>query len=256
MKKSIIFSVLSVVATFLFVANVQSQNWNPESTEWYKPVPEKVKPGVGNLPPSDAIILFDGKDLSKWESSKAPAERGQRRDAAPWKIVNGEMRIAPGSGGIQTKEYFGDCQLHIEFKTPPPASNKSGQGAGNSGIFLQNTYELQVLEGDNNKTYVNGMVGSIYKQAAPLVDPYTKNGEWQVFDVYYKAPVFNGEGELLSPAMMTVVMNGVLIHNNYILKGHTPYTGLPRYAPHGRLPLSIQDHGDEISFRNIWIRNL
>ena len=255
MKKLIVFSVLSVMATFVFVVSAQTQNWNPESTEWYQPEPAKVKPGVGNLPPSDAIVLFDGTDLAKWESSKAPAERGQRHEPASWKIVNGEMHIAPGTGGIQTKEYFGDCQLHIEFKSPP-ASNKSGQGAGNSGIFLQNTYELQVLDGDNNKTYVNGMVGSIYKQAAPLVDPYTKNGEWQVFDVYYKAPVFNGEGALLSPAMMTVVMNGVLIHNNYILKGHTPYTGLPRYTPHGRLPLSLQDHGDEVAFRNIWIRNL
>jgi len=255
MKKLIVFSVLCVVTTFLFVTHAQTQNWRPESTEWYYPVPAKVKPGTCGQPPSDAIILFDGKDLSKWESSKAPAEQGGRRDPAPWKIVNGEMRVVAGSSGIQTKDYFGDCQLHIEFKTPP-RNNKSGQGMGNSGVFLQNTYEVQVLEGDNNSTYVNGMVGSIYKQAAPLVDPYTKNGEWQVYDIYYKAPVFNGEGELLSPAMMTVVMNGVLIHNNYILKGHTPYTGLPKYTPHGRLPLSLQDHGDEIAFRNIWIRNL
>ena len=272
MKKLIFLLTLSVCATLIFAQNARQQpqqqvqqqqvqaprvpQWNPASTEWYTPVPAKVQPAkVAGQPPSDAIVLFDGKDLSKWESSNPPAERGQRPAPAPWKIENGEMVIVPGSGGIQTKEYFGDCQLHIEFKSPPPGQN-NGQGRGNSGVFLQNTYELQVLDGDNNLTYVNGMVGSIYKQSAPLVDPYTKNGEWQVYDVYWKAPVFNGEGELLSPAMITVVMNGVLIQNNYILKGHTPYTGLPRYTPHGRLPLSLQDHGTEVAFRNIWIRNL
>ena len=230
--------------------------WNPASTEWYYPQPPKVQPGkAAGQPPADAIILFDGTNLDKWESQRSPAERGGRPDPAPWKIVNGEMRVAPGSGGIQTKEFFGDCQLHIEFKSPAP-ENHHGQNRGNSGVFLQNTYELQVLDGDNNSTYVNGMVGSIYKQSAPMVDAYTKNGEWQVYDIYWKAPVFNGEGELLSPAMITVTLNGIVIQNNYILKGHTPYTGLPRYTPHGRLPLSLQDHGTEVAFRNIWIRHL
>jgi hypothetical protein len=232
--------------------------WDPASTEWYTPVPPKVQPGSSiGQPPSDAIILFDGKNLDKWESQRPPSstERNAKRDPAPWKIVNGEMRVVPRTGGIQTKDFFGDCQLHIEFKSPPP-ENYDGQNRGNSGIFLQNTYEVQVLDGDNNPTYVNGMVGSIYKQSAPLVDPYTKNGEWQVYDIFWKAPVFNGEGELVEPAMITVMLNGVLIQNNYILKGHTPYTGLPRYTPHGRLPLSLQDHGTEVAFRNIWIRNL
>jgi len=230
--------------------------WNPASTEWYYPDPPKVQPGkVAGQPPADAIVLFDGKDLEKWESKRPPAERGAKPNPAPWKIVNGEMRIVPGTGDIQTKEYFGDCQLHIEFKSPAP-ENHSGQNRGNSGIFLQNTYELQVLDGDNNPTYVNGMVGSIYKQSAPSVNAYTKNGEWQIYDIYWKAPIFNGEGELLSPAMITVVLNGIVVQNNYILKGHTPYTGLPKYTPHGRLPLSLQDHGTEVAFRNIWIRNL
>jgi hypothetical protein len=256
MKKVILlFAVIAYVAvTFAPQALAQGQqNWNPASTEWYTPVPPKVVPGDGTKPPSDAIILFDGTDLSKWESQKPPSDGG-RRQPAPWKVVNGEMRIVPGSGGIQTKEYFGHCQLHIEFKSPP-AENYNGQGRGNSGVFLQNTYELQVLDGDNNLTYVNGMVGSIYKQSAPLADAYTKNGEWQVYDVYWKAPVFDSNG-LVSPAMITVVMNGILIQNNYILKGDTPYTGLPKYTPHGRLPLSLQDHGTEVAFRNIWIRNL
>ena len=258
MKKVILFFTVIVYMAIVITQQTQAQDqrpqsWNPASTEWYTPVPPKVTPGVGTKPPSDAIILFDGTNLSKWESQKTP-ERGQRPEPAPWKVVNGEMRIVPGSGGIQTKEYFGDCQLHIEFKSPPPGNN-SGQGRGNSGVFLQNTYELQVLDGDNNHTYVNGMVGSIYKQSAPLADAYTKNGEWQIYDVYWKAPVFDSNG-LVSPAMITVTLNGILIQNNYILKGHTPYTGLPRYTPHGRLPLSLQDHGEEIAFRNIWIRNL
>jgi len=267
MRKLVFLLIVSVSATLVFAQNApqptpqqiqrrtQSQ-WNPASTEWFYPVPPKVQPGatVGQ-PPSDAIVLFDGKDLSKWESSKAPSEGGRRPDPAPWKVVNGAMVVVPGSGGIQTKEFFGDCQLHIEFKSPP-AGNHDGQNRGNSGIFLQNTYELQVLDGDNNVTYVNGMVGSIYKQSAPSASAYTKNGEWQVYDIFWKAPVFNGEGDLLSPAMITVTLNGILVQNNYILKGHTPYTGLPHYTPHGRLPLSLQDHGTEVAFRNIWIRNL
>jgi hypothetical protein len=270
MKKVIVFFALFACVAIVFAQQPQQQgqqqqvqqqrppSWNPASTEWYHPVPPKVQPGkTAGQPPSDAIILFDGTNLDKWESQRPPSstERGARRDPAPWKIVNGELRVVPRTGGIQTKEYFGDCQLHIEFKSPP-AENYHGQNRGNSGVFLQNTYEVQVLDGDNNPTYVNGMVGSIYKQSAPLVDPYTKNGEWQVYDIFYKAPVFNGEGELLSPAMMTVLLNGVLIQNNYILKGDTPYTGLPKYTPHGLLPLSLQDHGTEVAFRNIWIRNL
>ena len=255
MKKTVFLIVMCVCAPFVFAQKSQNQ-WPPASTEWYSPVPPKVTPAaVVGQPPSDAVVLFDGKDLSKWESSNAPEEAGKARNPAPWKVVNGEMVIVPRSGGIQTKEYFGDCQLHIEFKSPP-AGGKNGQGRGNSGIFLQSTYEVQVLDGDNNETYVNGMVGSIYKQSAPLANAYTKNGEWQVYDIYWKAPVFNGEGELLSPAIITVVLNGILIQNNYIVKGHTPYTGLPTYTAHGRLPISLQDHGDEIKFRNIWIRNL
>ena len=258
MKKVIlVFTLCAASVAVIFAQQVQQQRppqWNPKSTEWYYPEPPKVQPGVGTKPPSDAIVLFDGKDLSKWESSR-PAEQGKNPDPAPWKIVNGEMRIVPSTGGIQTKEYFGDCQLHIEFKSPAP-ENYHGQNRGNSGIFLQSTYEVQVLDGDNNPTYVNGMVGSIYKQSAPSVNAYTKNGEWQVYDIYWKAPVFDGEGALLSPATITVVLNGILIQNNYILKGHTPYTGLPKYTPHGRLPLSLQDHGTEVAFRNIWIRNL
>ena len=251
MKKIVVFITLFANVAIVFAQ--QTQRWNPASTEWYYPVPPKVQPGKGAQPPSDAIILFDGKDLSQWESTKPP-EEGQKSNPAPWKIVNGEFYVVPGTGGIQTKGYYGDCQLHIEFKSPP-AQNHQGQNRGNSGIFLQSRYELQVLDADNNETYVNGMVGSIYKQSAPLANAYTKNGEWQVYDIYWKAPVFDSNG-LVQPAMITVVLNGIVVQNNYILKGNTPYTGLPSYTPHGRLPLSLQDHGTEVGFRNIWIRNL
>ena len=252
----LIFSFICI--SFVVTAQPQQQQapaqqrtpqWDPRSTEWYYPVPPKVAPGQGTRPPSDAIVLFDGTDLSKWESA------GRNAGPAEWKVQNGELIVVPGKGTIRTKEFFGDCQLHIEFKSPPPGVH-NGQDRGNSGIFLQSRYELQVLDGDNNHTYVNGMVGSIYKQSAPLVDAYTKNGEWQVYDIYWKAPRFGSDGELESPAIITVVLNGIVIQNNYILKGHTPYTGLPSYTPHGLMPLTLQDHGTEVAFRNIWIRPL
>ncbi len=231
-------------------AFAQQGQWKPESTEWYYPQPPVVTTGANKVP-SDAIILFDGKNLAKWQADSDDKEAKE----APWKIRNGEMVVAPGTGGIRTKEFFGDCQLHIEFKSPAAAQH-SGQNRGNSGIFLQSRYEVQVLDGDNNSTYVNGMVGSIYKQAAPLAAAYTKNGEWQVYDIYWKAPVFDSEGAVTSPAMVTVVLNGIVVQNNFILRGNTPYTGLPKYVAHGRMPLMLQDHGTEVAFRNIWIRNL
>jgi hypothetical protein len=251
MKKIIEIIIFSVCATVLFAQNTQTRQWDPRSTEWYSPAPPKVQPGkTAGQPPSDAIVLFDGKDVSKWESTRR-VEGSNALEPVQWKIVNGELHIAPGTGDIRTKEFFGDCQLHIEFKLPPPDREQ-----GNSGVYLQSTYEIQIYEGEPNTLYVNGMVGSIYKQSAPLANAYTKNGEWQVYDIYWKAPVFNGEGELVSPAVITVALNGIVIQNNYTLKGDTPYRGLPRYTPHGRLPLLLQDHGSAVAFRNIWIRNL
>jgi hypothetical protein len=261
-KKATLFSVIFFVAISAQAqvqqANAQVQpgqqtpqrqpeRWAPESTEWYYPVPPKVQPGEGAKPPSDAIILFDGTDLSKWQS----------RDGEPakWTVQNGILTVEPRTGSITTKEFFGDCQLHIEFKSPDP-ENYNGQNRGNSGIMIQNRYEVQVLDGDNNPTYVNGMVGSIYKQSAPSVNAYTRNGEWQVYDIYWIAPRFGTDEQLESPAIITVVLNGIVVQNNYILKGTTPYTGLPKYTAHGRMPLSLQDHNTKVAFRNIWIRNL
>ncbi|MDR3193977.1 MAG: DUF1080 domain-containing protein [Tannerella sp.] len=226
-----------------------AQEWNPESTEWYTPVPPIVKPGkTPGQPPSDAIVLFDGKDLSKWKAS----DGGE----AKWKVSNGEMIVVPGTNDIYTKEYFGDCQLHLEFKSPVPGKDDNGQQRGNSGIILQSIYEVQILDADNNPTYVNGMVGSIYKQSAPLANAYTGNGEWHVYDIYWKAPRFGTGGVLEEPARITVVLNGILVQNNFIVKGTTPWKGLPEYRAHGRLPLRLQDHDTAVAFRNIWIRNL
>lgn len=258
MKKAVIFFSLLCGA---FAANAQQNGqqpsnqqqgnrnqWKPESTEWYHPVPAKVTPGNGTSAPSDAIILFDGKDLSQWVS----------RDGSPakWTVKDGAMIVAPGAGSIQTKQYFGDCQLHIEFKTPVPGKENTLQMKGNSGIMLQSRYEVQVLDCEDNPTYVNGYVGSIYKQSAPMVNPFTGTDKWQAYDIYWKGPRFGTDGKLEAPAMITVVLNGVVVQNNYVLKGNTPYTGLPKYTAHGRMPLSLQDHGVEVAFRNIWIRDL
>ncbi|NLY25375.1 MAG: DUF1080 domain-containing protein [Bacteroidales bacterium] len=241
MKKGLFTSVLILLTFNLFAQMV------PEETEWYAPVPPKVNPGEGpGRAPSDAIILFDGVDLSQW--------KGEKGDA-PWEIRNGELTVKPGTGSIMTRQHFADVQLHIEFRSPDPEQHH-GQNRGNSGIFLQSKYEVQVLDGDHNPTYVNGMVGSIYKQQAPLANAYTRNGEWQVYDIYWRAPLFGTDGQLESPAMITVVLNGILVQNNFVLKGDTPYIGYPTYTPHGRLPLMLQDHGTEVSYRNIWIREL
>lgn len=232
----------------LCISVMASAQWTPQQTEWYYPEPVKVSPGkTPGAPPADAIILFNGKDLSKWVNEKG--------EAPEWTISNGTVSVKPGTGSIFTKEHFGDCQLHVEFRSPAP-EQYNGQDRGNSGIILMGRYEVQVLDGDNNPTYVNGMVGSIYKQTAPLVNAYTKNGEWQVYDIYWKAPRFGTGGKLESPAMITVVLNGIVVQNNYVLKGNTPYIGLPEYNAHGRLPLMLQDHGTGVSYRNIWIRNL
>ncbi|MDR1525974.1 MAG: DUF1080 domain-containing protein [Tannerella sp.] len=242
MKRILFFTIC-----ILYTLNLSAQ-WTPQQTEWYYPEPVKVapanKPGV---PPADAIVLFDGTSLSEWVNEKG--------EAAEWTISNHIVSVKPGTGNILTKEHFGDCQLHIEFRSPAPEKH-DGQNRGNSGIFLMSRYEVQVLDGDNNPTYVNGMVGSIYKQVAPLVNAYTKNGEWQAYDIYWKAPKFGTGGELESPAVITVILNGMVVQNNYTLKGNTPYIGLPEYNAHGRLPIMLQDHGTTVSFRNIWIRNL
>jgi hypothetical protein len=232
----------------------------PEDTEVWEPVPPVVTPGANcTAPPSDAIVLFDGKNLDEWVSNRD-------KSPAKWTVADGVLTVKKGQGGgnIETKRTFKNYQLHIEWKVPENITG-SGQARGNSGVFLASTgpgddgYELQVLDSYNNKTYVNGQAGSIYKQAIPLANPSRKPGEWQVYDVVWTAPVFNSDGSLKTPAYVTVFFNGVLVQNHYELKGETRYIGKPFYKQYDTAPIKLQAHGDKsepISFRNIWVREL
>lgn len=220
---------------------------DPKATEVWEPQPKVVTPGNNGAPPSDAIVLFDGKTLSNWtgENGKDPK----------WSIADGAMTVVPGTGGIKTKQEFGDIQLHIEWSAPAKVEH-SGQDRGNSGIFLQSKYELQVLDSYNSKTYANGQAGAIYKQHAPLVNATRPPGEWQVYDVIFMAPKFKTDGSLETPGRITVLHNGVLIQNYTEILGTSEYIGKPKIIAHGKAPLMLQDHSCTVSYRNIWVREL
>ena len=232
----------------------------PADTEVRTPVPAVVTPGASDsAPPSDAIVLFDGKGLDEWV---------QTRDKSParWVVADGLLTVnkARGVGNIETKRSFRNYQLHIEWKIPERITG-TDQGRGNSGVFLASTgpgdagYELQILDSYNNATYVNGQAGSIYKQSAPLVNACKKPGEWQAYDVLWTAPTFNADGSVKTPAYVTAFHNGVLIQNHFELKGETLYIGQPQYKKYDSAPIKLQSHGDPsepISFRNVWIREL
>ncbi len=240
------FITASLVSCSFFY--LHSQDMPSKATEVWEPEPRAVEPGKNDAPPSDAIVLFDGTDTEEWESAKDGSPIG-------WKLEDGAMTVVKGTGAIRTKRKFGDCQLHIEFRTPEQVVGE-GQGRGNSGIFLQGIYEVQVLDSYKNRTYSNGQAGSIYKQYIPLVNASSPPGEWQTFDIIYAAPIFNKDGMVVRPGRVTVLHNGVLIQNNVELKGHTPNKGLPKYTAHGDGPLMLQDHTNPVSYRNIWIREL
>jgi hypothetical protein len=221
----------------------------PQATEAWTPVPAHVTPGaVVGARPSDAVVLFDGSSLAGWESVNG--------GAAGWRIEDGAFTVAPGTGDIRTRELFGDVQLHIEWRPPVLPANRTGQDRGNSGVFLQERYEVQVLDTLENVTYSNGQAGSIYKQHIPLVNASRPAGEWQFYDIIFIAPRFATDGALASPARVTVLHNGVLIQNNVTLSGGTTYIGAPTYEVHGDGALRLQDHGSPVSFRNIWARRL
>lgn len=223
-----------------------AQHGDPKLTEVWEPVPKVVDPGNEHYAPSDAIILFDGKSLSSWEGEEGEAK---------WKVDDGSLTVVKGAGNIQTKQGFGDVQLHIEWRTPAEVQGE-GQGRGNSGIFLQSHYEIQILDSYDNPTYSNGHAGSIYKQAMPLVNASRRPGEWQTYDIIYRAPIFNMD-ELEQPARVTILHNGVLVQDNTEIKGTTEYIGPPQIKPHAdKLPIILQDHDDPVSFRNIWVREL
>jgi hypothetical protein len=231
-------------------------------TEVYSPVPPIVTPGKTDAePPSDAIILFDGRNLDLWR-----AEGPDTSKAAGWKVHDQIVTVDKKAKGIITRQRFTDYQLHAEYRIPENITG-TGQARGNSGIFLACVsdsgadvgYELQVLDNYNNSTYVNGQVGSIYKQGIPLANPSRKPGEWQVYEVVWTAPRFKEDGSLESPGRVTAFLNGVLVQNGYVVKGFTQYIGLPYYKKHGAEPIKLQAHGDPsepISFRNIWLRAL
>ncbi len=220
-----------------------------------RPQPRVVDPGTAptaqtaGRAPADAIALFDGKDLSQWRSQK---------DAAPaaWKVENGYMEVVAGSGGIQTAAAFGDCQLHVEWAAPAPAVG-DGQNRGNSGVFLMGQYEVQVLDSFNNTTYPDGQAAALYGQYPPLVNASRPPGEWQTYDIVFRAPRFAADGRLLRPARVTVLHNGVLVQDARELTGPTAHKARPAYQPHpAKLPLGLQDHDHPVRFRNIWIREL
>lgn len=243
MKKKVALTILLVVcATAIVIA--AGQDWK-SGIAWTKPpiVTPGEKPGD---PPSDAIILFDGKDLSAWNKDS-------------WIVENGELTVKPGSGEIQTKQKFGSVQLHLEFATPSEVSGR-GQGRGNSGVFFGN-YEVQILDSYENETYFDGQCGSIYKQRPPLVNVCRKPGEWQYYDIVFNRPELKIENnkvvEVIRPGYVTVFQNGVLIINHHEIEGTTFYHLPPAYEAHEpERPIRLQDHGNKTKFRNIWVREI
>ncbi|MGD0479501.1 MAG: DUF1080 domain-containing protein [Terracidiphilus sp.] len=261
MRTKSFFLTLAAIGVFaapVAHAQQQAQQIKPEETEVWQPVPTVVTPAeIPNAPPSDAIVLFDGKNEDEWVSA-------QDHTPAKWIVADGLLTVAKSTGNIETRRHFHNYQLHVEWRIPADITG-TGQGRGNSGVFLASTgpgdagYELQVLDGYNNSTYVNGMVGSIYKQSIPLENAARKPGEWQSYDVVWTAPVFNTDGSLKTPAYVTVFYNGVLVQNHFELKGQTLYVGKPFYKAFDGAAIKLQAHGDKsepMSFRNIWVREL
>ena len=249
--KAIVLIILAAGFTLIAVKCL-SQKERPEDTEVWSPVPPKVTPGQGTQPPSDAVVLFDGNSMDAWNIP----------ENTEWTVHDGMVTVTPSMEkkaspvSITSKEAFGDCQLHVEWMAPEEIDS-SGQRRGNSGIILQQRYEIQVLDSWENQTYVNGMAGSVYKQHIPLVNACRPPGKWQTYDIIYKAPRFDEEGKLLSPAYVTVIHNGVLIQNHVEIQGSIKHVGQPEYKAHPlEVPLGLQDHGNAVSYRNIWIRKL
>jgi hypothetical protein len=217
-----------------------------------RPHPRMVSPGAKpGDPPSDAIVLFGGKDLSKWLDSGKSGQAG----AAQWKVENGYIEVVPGTGDLVTRDKFGDVQLHVEWAAPVEITGAS-QLRGNSGVIIQSRYEIQVLDSNGNLTYADGQAGAIYGQRPPLVNASRPRGEWQAYDIVFEAPRFEGD-RVASPAYVTVFHNGVLLHHRQPFIGRMAHRVVGTYAPHGlEEPLMLQNHGDKVRYRNIWVRRL
>ncbi|MGY6647854.1 3-keto-disaccharide hydrolase [Wenyingzhuangia sp. IMCC45574] len=242
MKKTVFFFLVTAICL------AQEKKIDPKKTEVWEPQPPKVTPGKNNSAPSDAIILFDGSNFNQWTG---------KGKTVNWTLkLDGSMTVKPKAGGIKTKQDFGSMQLHIEWKSPINILNKKGQQRGNSGIFLQGRYEIQVLDNNNNKTYANGQVGSVYKQSIPLAMASVPTGEWNSYDIIYHQPKFDKNGAVVKKATVTVLHNNVLIQDNVTIEGPTVYRGKPSYKAHEKGPIYLQDHGNLVSYRNIWVREL
>jgi 3-keto-disaccharide hydrolase len=252
-------TILRVAGGGLFLMLGSSVAYAQGDTQWKihdmnRPVPQVITPGTSSAQdapgkaPSDAIILFDGKDLSQWlDEHDRPAK---------WKVENGYAEVVAHTGYIHTKKPFGDCQLHVEFREPTPPEGES-QGRGNSGVFLMGLYEIQVLDSYENKTYADGQAAAVYGQYPPLVNASRPPGEWQSYDIVFHAPHFDSSGKLARPARVTVFHNGVLVQDNVEIRGRTAVGDVPTYVPGpDKAPLALQDHGDPVRYRNIWIREL
>jgi hypothetical protein len=240
----------AAMAVVLFaVLGAAQQQWPVHDLS--RPLPPVVAPGPAGPPvppPADAVVLFDGKDLSQWQDAK-----GQ---PAKWKVENGYIEVVPKTGGIRTVKGFGDCQLHVEWMAPSPARG-TGQDRGNSGVFLMDLYEVQVLDCYGNTTYADGMTAAIYGQYPPLVNACRPPGEWQTYDIVFHRPHFGKHGKVLARARMTVFHNGILVHDDDVLTGPTAHKARPPYKMHAdKLPLSLQDHDHPVRYRNIWVREL
>lgn len=257
MKKILVSSYITLLFAGIPVLAAETEKpkepWELSlATEVWEPVPPVVDVRTSSIP-SDALILFDGKNLSHWQS----AEKGP----AKWRLVGDAMEVVPKAGDIKTKESFCDVQLHVEWMTPTKITGDDGkvlesQGRNNSGVFLQERYEVQVLDSYENKTYSNGQAGSIYKQSIPAVNASRKPGEWQTYDIIFTAPKFDTNKKLSKPGYITVLHNGVLVQNHFEIQGATAWIGKPVYDAHGCAPIRLQDHGNPVRFKNIWVRKI
>jgi hypothetical protein len=268
MKKIIVVAVVAAVAASIptraqdkpknvevvidGVAGFQDTPMQPDG-RWHvhdpaRPQPPVVTPGAtfseNARPPADAIVLFDGKDLSEWTDKKG--------EPAPWKVEDGAMVSAKSD--IVSKKQFGDLQLHLEFREPAPGQG-DGQGRGNSGVFFMDRYEIQVLDCYTNKTYADGATGGLYGQHPALANACRPPGEWETYDIIFNVPHFGPDGEVVTPAYVTVILNGVVVQNHQAYRGSTNWKSPGKYTAHGPTgPLGLQYHNNAVAFRNIWVR--
>lgn len=254
----VLMTALLLASAFLAVAAADAQDRTDRNPIYWevhdedRPQPPRVNPGPSPAEPSpvpaDAVVLFDGSDLAEWGARDG--------SAAPWVLEDGLLEVAPGTGDLYTREGFGDVQLHVEWRAPADIEGE-GQGRGNSGIFLMGLYEVQVLESHDSQTYPDGQAAAIYGQYPPLVNAMRPPGEWQTYDIHFQRPHFDEHGEVARPAIMTVFHNGILVQDGVELTGPVGHYERPRYEAHdARLPLRLQDHGNPVQFRQIWVRDL